>query len=61
MSNVRTISQEDLDKYSSLKGKSVGDTITADEDAKLRASENKAETGNSGTATEDAPTKRKKK
>lgn len=36
MSNVRTISQEDLDKYPSLKGKKVGDTITAEEDAKLR-------------------------
>lgn len=36
MSNVRTISQEDLDKYPSLRGKKVGDTITAEEDAKLR-------------------------
>jgi hypothetical protein len=36
MSNVRTISQEDLDKYPSLSGKKVGDTITAEEDAKLR-------------------------
>ena len=41
MSNVRTISQEDLDKYPSLKGRQVGDEITAEEDAKLRASENK--------------------
>jgi hypothetical protein len=36
MANVRTISQEDLDKYPSLKGKQVGDTITAQEDYELR-------------------------
>lgn len=47
MSNVRTISQEDLDKYPSLKGKRVGDTITAEEDAKLRASEDKQDKSDS--------------
>ena len=36
MANVRTISQEDLDQYPSLKGKKVGDTLTAEEDYRLR-------------------------
>lgn len=45
MSNVRTISQEDLDKYPSLKGKKVGDTITAEEDAKLREGKKEKEEG----------------
>jgi hypothetical protein len=36
MSNVRTISQEDLDKYPSLKGRQVGDVLTAEEDYQLR-------------------------
>jgi hypothetical protein len=43
MSNVRTISQEDLDNYPSLKGRKVGDVITAEEDAKLRASDRAVE------------------
>lgn len=36
MPNVRSISPEDLAKYPSLKGKNVGDTITAQEDFELR-------------------------
>jgi hypothetical protein len=36
MANVRTISQEDLDRYPSLKGRQVGDTLTAEEDYQLR-------------------------
>ena len=35
MSNVRTVSQEDIDKYD-LKDKQVGDVITAEEDFALR-------------------------
>lgn len=36
MSNVRSITQEDLDRYPSLKGRQVGDIITAQEDFELR-------------------------
>ena len=41
MSNIRTVSQEDLDKYPSLRGKKVGDTITAEEDYRLREGKEK--------------------
>jgi hypothetical protein len=37
MANVRTISSEDIAKYGKhLKGKTVGDTITAQEDYEMR-------------------------
>lgn len=62
MSNVRSITQEDLDRYPSLKGKSVGDTITAEESYQLEKEYAKkndepvpeavnAETGVTGTPT----------
>jgi len=42
MSNFRVISQVDLDTYPSLKGKEVGDTITAEEFYKVQKQDAKA-------------------
>jgi hypothetical protein len=42
MSNFRVISQVDLDTYPSLKGKEVGDTITAEEFYKIQKQDAKA-------------------
>ncbi len=41
MSNLSSVSQEDLDKYPSLKGKQVGDVITAEEREALKLDEAK--------------------
>jgi hypothetical protein len=60
MSNLYTITSDDLERYPSLKGKVVGDAITAEEYSEMRAEYEKRQEKAQPAETKTVNTSRKK-